>query len=339
MTPNLIEQTMDYERGGTQKDVYTKDEVVVVPCPLCGVAGEAEQERLFTEHGNVGIVRCKSCSLMYTSPRIKAPEEVYWGSTDKYLEEARVIFKGLKPHHRDVNYEEELDQIAKYKPSGRFLDVGCNMGFLLRKVKERGWEAVGVEPSPSLSKLATDAWKVKVHNCFLDKMPKEETGAFDVVALSDVFEHITEPQPFLKQVKRLMKDDGILYVKVPNGRFSLFKQRVTERLGRKPAAGIWDSYEHVVHYTDETIRKMLEKCGFDVIEVTFGRPVNTPVWQLHIGRYYLNPTPWYLDWKRHIGRMSFFYAGFAERLLRGGGVGHLPQNLVVLARKRANGGS
>jgi len=287
------------------------------------------------EHGTIGVVRCLDCSLIYASPRLKAPEQLYWGDALKFFEEGRVIFKGHAPHHRDANYDEELALIRKYKPSGRFLDVGCNMGFLLRKVREGGWEAVGVEPSPSLAKLAREQWKLPIHNCFLDKLPIEEAGTFDVVALSDVFEHVTMPLRFLKDVQRLMKDDGIVYIKVPNARFSQFKQRMLERMGRKFAAGVWDSDEHVVHYTDDTIRTMLGKVGFDVVEVTFGKPVNAPVWHEYVGHYYLNPTPWYLDWKRVVGRTAFYYASFPERLLRGGKVGVLAHNLVVIARKRS----
>jgi SAM-dependent methyltransferase len=331
MATLIHESSEHYERGGTQKDHYAADEVIEVPCPYCG---SARRERLFTEHGSVGVSRCTDCTLMYTSPRIKSPEQVYWGDADKYAAEARLVFAGTAPHHRDVNYDEELRLVRKYKPSGRFLDVGCNMGFLLRKVREMGWDAVGVEPSPSLSKLATEKWHIKVHNCFLHEMPESERHSFDVVAFSDVFEHITEPLPFLDAASRMLKDDGIVFIKVPNGRFSLFKQRMAERLGKKPSAGIWDSYEHVVHYTDETIKKMLEKGGFDVVTTTFGRPVHTPVWHDHVGHFYIHPSPWYFDWKRHLGREAFYFASFPERILRGGRVGALPQNLVVIARKR-----
>jgi SAM-dependent methyltransferase len=325
------ESITNYERGGTQKDTYSPDEVVEVQCPYCA---SERRERLMTEFGSVGIVRCEDCDLMYTSPRIKAPEAVYWGDTAKYEEEARLIFKGLAAHHRDENYLEELRLVKRYKPSGRFLDVGCNMGFLLRKAKEMAcWDVAGVEPSPSSSRLAREKWGVKIYNCFLHELPKEDLQSFDIVALSDVFEHVTEPLPFLEHAKRAMKDDGIMYAKVPNGRFSLFKQRVIEKLGKRPRAGIWDSYEHVVHYTDKTLRRMLEKAGFEILELTFAKPVQTPVWHDLVGHYDQYPRPWYLDWRRHLGRAALYYAGFPERLVRSGGIGVLPPNLVAVARK------
>jgi hypothetical protein len=160
----LIQESMAYERGGTQKDTYAPDEVVEVSCPLCG--GDA-RDRIATEHGAVGISRCLDCSLLYTSPRVKSPEQVYWGDADAYAEEARLIYDGKAPHHRDPNYLEELRLIKRFQPAGRFLDVGCNMGMLLRHARAMGWDAVGVEPSPSVAKLAVDRLGLTVHNCLL----------------------------------------------------------------------------------------------------------------------------------------------------------------------------
>jgi 2-polyprenyl-3-methyl-5-hydroxy-6-metoxy-1,4-benzoquinol methylase len=327
----LIQESTDYERGGTQKDRYEADDVVAVPCPLCG---SDDGERIYAEYGAIGICRCRQCSLLYVSPRLKAPEQIYWGDVDKYLEESRLIFDGKKPHHRDPNYIEELDTIARFKPEGRFLDVGCNMGMLLRHIKQRKWTAVGVDPSPSLTKIAREWQGVQVYNCFLNELPASEERSFDVVALSDVFEHIAEPLPFLADVGRFLRDDGVLYVKVPNGAWNLFKQRALAAMGRRPARGIWDSYEHVVHYTHATLRKMLEKGGFEVIEMSIGKPIQIPSWHLYVGHYYQYPSPWTMDWKRHLGRSVFYWLSRIERLVRLGSIGAFAPNLVAVARKR-----
>ncbi len=325
----LIQESLDYQRGGTQKDTYSADEVLEVPCPFCG---SVDRERLATEHGAVGISRCRACSLIYASPRVKAPEQVYWGDAEAYAEEARLIFEGKATHHRDPNYLEELALIKRYQPSGRFLDVGCNMGMLLRHVKQMGWEAVGVEPSPSVAKLATERLGLSVYNGFLRDLPKAEEGRFDVIAMSDVLEHVCEPVPFLLDAARLLARQGLLYVKVPNGRWNLFKQRVLGVLGRRPSQGVWDSYEHVVHYTDQTLARMLRRAGFEPFLVTIASPVQLPVWERHVGRYYLHPSPWVLDWPRYVGRTVFYRLSWIERALRVGSIGWLAPDIVMLAR-------
>jgi SAM-dependent methyltransferase len=328
---SLIKETQDYQRGGTQKDVYGEADVVLVPCPLCG---SDQRTEVFREHGALVVSQCHDCSLLYTSTRIKAPEQVYWGDADAYLEEARLIFEGKKPHHRDPNYLEELELIKRYKPTGRFLDVGCNMGMLLRHVRKMGWTGVGVEPSPTLASLAIGRLGLDVYNCFLSDLPDKELESFDVVALSDVFEHITEPIDFLRQAGRYLAPDGILYIKVPNASWNMFKQKALKLFGKAPKQGVWDSYEHVVHYTDATLTKMLDRAGFDVVQITIGTPIQVPVWHQYVGHYYLYPSPWRLDWKRNLGRSGFYWLSWLERACRLGSVGWFAPNVVAVARKR-----
>ena len=327
----LIQESQDYIRGGTQKDTYTPREVVSGPCPFC--AGD-RRERLYTEHGAIGISRCLDCSLIYACPRVRLPEQVYWGDGRIYEEEARLIFEGRAAHHRDPNYLEELCLIRRWKPAGRFLDVGCNMGMLLRLAKQMGWDVVGVEPSPSLSKIARERNGLQIYNCSLGELPKSEEGAFDVIALSDVLEHIPDPLPFLSEASRFLADDGVLYVKVPNGNWNLFKQWTLGLMGRRPQQGIWDSYEHVVHYTDRTLRRMLRKAGFHPFKITIGRAIQTPAWHEYVGHYYQYPTPWVLDWKRQLGRDLFWAVSWPERFARGGSIGFFAPNIVLLASRR-----
>jgi 2-polyprenyl-3-methyl-5-hydroxy-6-metoxy-1,4-benzoquinol methylase len=172
------------------------------------------------------------------------------------------------------------------------------MGMLLRLAYERGWAGVGVEPSPSLAGLAREHFGLEVLNLFLGDVPASHNESYDVVALSDVFEHVSEPVEMLSDVARLLKPDGLLYVKVPNALFNIFKQRVSKIRGRVTQHGVWDSYEHVVHYTDSTLRRMLRKGGFRVLELHTAQPVQIPVWHHHVGHYFQYPSPVALDWRR-----------------------------------------
>jgi SAM-dependent methyltransferase len=329
----LVAETQDYIHGGTQKDEYTADEVINVSCPLCG---SDEPVSMYVEHLVIGVSRCLECGLIYTNPRLPEPEQVYWGDASVYYEEARLIFEGKATHHRDRNYLGEIKSIERHRRSGRFLDVGCNMGMLLRLAMRRGWDVVGVEPSPSLASLARKHG-FEVYNCFLHEVPNHENASFDVVALSDVFEHIAEPIPFLREAARLLKDDGILYVKVPNANWNIFKQKILELMGRRPSQGLWDAYEHVVHYTEGTLKGMLLKGGFRVVQISTEAPVHTPNWHEFVGHYYQYPTPWFMDIRRKVVREVSYRLSGIERLIRFGSLGYLAQNIVGIAVKSQAG--
>ncbi len=326
----LIAECQDYIRGGKQKKEYARDEVVEVACPLCR---SERREPLYTEHGAIGVSRCLACALIYTSPRLRAPEQVYCGDAALYYEEARLIFDGKTGHHRDPNYLAEIQTLEQYKKIGKILDVGCNMGMLLRLAMKRGWNCVGLEPSPSLAELAKKHG-FPVWNHFLHDVPESENESFDAVAFSDVFEHITEPLPFLQHAARLLKSDGVLYVRVPNAMWNIFKQRMLAVVGKHPRQGLWDAYEHVVHYTDQTLRAMLTKSGFRILKLSTEAPIQTPNWHEHVGHYYQYPTPWFMDIKRKAIRTLFYRVSGFERLLRLGSLGYLAQNVVAVARKR-----
>ncbi len=319
----------DYERGGRQQAIYSDEDVETAVCPLCD---EPRQDRLYTERGVLGVVKCPSCELIYVSPRLQNPEHVYWGEAEKYTEEARLIFAGRAAHHRDLNYLHDLAIIERYKPTGHFLDIGTNMGFFLRHTRNRSWTAIGVEPSVSLAELARKHFDLDVRTCFLQDA-KFPNGHFDVVTMTDVFEHISHPRAMLSEIRRVLKSDGILFIKVPNGLFNVLKLRVLRRLGRLGMLDIFDSYEHVVHYSSSTLRKMLESEGFKVRKQLIAPPIQIPVWHHFVGQYYQYPSPWALDWKRQTARTITYYASRLESLAMGGKVGSLAPNIVVVAEK------
>lgn len=321
--------SMDYEKGGLQKELYTEDEVVKRNCPLCNSVGYSD---IYQERGVIGIVGCKNCGLIYTNPMVKKSERNYWGDEKKYYEEARLIFIGLAKHHRDPNYLEDLKIIESLKPDGNFLDIGTNMGFFLRHTQGKKWSVFGVEPSPALSEIARKYFKLNVKTVYLEEAGFKD-AFFDIVTMIDVFEHIAEPKKILLEIAKVLKNNGLLFIKVPNAKFSLLKLWLTKKAKKLKDYDIFDSYEHLAHYTHETLKKMLQDCGFEVKKVIIGRPIQPPTWHKYVGYYYQYPSPWILDAKNRILRILFYWLAKIERLLRLGNIGYLAPNIIVIARK------
>lgn len=321
--------TADYIHGGTQKDRYTEHDVDWCGCPLCQ---NSKSEMIYQERGALGISRCSECGLVFTNPRLKNPEQVYWGQTEHYLAEARLIFTGLKKHHRDINYRHDLELIRRTKPTGRFLDVGTNMGFFLRLARDMGYDTLGIEPSASLSALAREYFKLDIMTEFLEKADLPAESA-DIISMTDVFEHIPNPGTLLIAAKRLLKKDGILFIKVPNVNYSLLKLRLLKMLGRTGSYDIFDSYEHVVHYNFKTLKKMLDQNGFQLINHSIDLPIQLPVWHHYVGHYYQYETPFLLDWKHQSARWIFHVLAVIEFTLRFKQDSIFSANISVIACK------
>jgi SAM-dependent methyltransferase len=251
------------------KNDYAPDEIERVLCPLCG----GDETRFIAKEWSLGIEQCTDCDLVFVNPRIKDPEKNYWFDEESVLRKYASVFAG-GPHDRDRNYSEHGALLRRLKPRGRLLDVGTHCGFFLRVLKEGEWELHGIEPSPVGAKLARERFGLNVKEGYLEA-GGFEPRTFDIVTVLDVIEHVTNPLDFLGAAYDVLKVDGILLVKTPNLNWIRLKHRVRSLGLRKNFSGVFDSREHVVQYSQESLAKMLSVAGFDVEFFYVPLPVQT----------------------------------------------------------------
>lgn len=132
----------------------------------------------------------------------------------------------------------------------------------------------------------------------------------------------------------MLKKDGILFIKVPNGKYNMLKLWLAKAAGKVKDYDIFDSYEHVTHFTYETLKRMLEECGFKVAKSHIGKPIQIPVWHKYVGHYYQYPSPWFLDWKNCTMRSLFYWISKVERVLKFGNIGYFAPNIIMIAERR-----
>lgn len=316
-----------YIHGGIQKDTYDINEVENCLCYLCN---SDDYNIIHKERGNLRIVKCNNCNLIYTNPRVKSANTNYFGDINIYYDEARLIFKNIKKHHRDRNYEFELKEIKKFKSQGSLLDIGTNMGFFLRKAREFGYKVQGIEPSPTLSKIATDNFNLDVKNNYFEEV-NIAPASYDIITMIDVFEHVTNPNALLSKAYQVLKDDGILCIKVPNGNYNFLKLKLAKLLNKESQHDLFNSYEHVIHYTPNTMKVILAKNGFRIKKLCIPLPIHPPVWANLVGHYYQYPSPFILDWKRITLRNLFYFIGEIENFC--GLESHFAPDLMFIIEK------
>ncbi len=111
-----------------------------------------------------------------------------------------------------------FEMLAKVLADAKFVvDVGSNDGILLKPLKEAGVQAIGVEPSINVSKIANDCGLTTICS-FFDASTAAQIertyGKPDVIVASSVFTHLEDPHEFIEAVRSLLAEDGRFVIEV-----------------------------------------------------------------------------------------------------------------------------
>ena len=200
------------------------------------------------------IVRCRRCGhrQVHPMPAVQATAQGYAEAESlDYVEEER----GQRATARRW-----LAELETYAPRrGRLLDLGCWVGYLVSEAERRGWEATGVEPSDFASRFAREQLGLNVitADLFTSGLPSAD---FDLVTMNDVIEHLITPAAALDRVRSLLRPGGLLALQLPDAGSS-----VARVMGRR-----WWSVipTHVQYFTRGSIGTLLERRGFEVLEIS-----------------------------------------------------------------------
>jgi SAM-dependent methyltransferase len=166
------------------------------------------------------------------------------------------------PDSRIQIFGRTLDELERWTPRGRLLDVGCGRGELLEAARRRGWEAVGIDPSEQAAAEARELFGIElVRDEFRAGLVPD--ASFDAVVLHHAIEHVPNPRETLEAARDALRPGGVLHVATSNVR------TVDSLLDREIRVGIFDPPRHRYAFSDRTLKRLVERCGFEVV---FCRP-------------------------------------------------------------------
>ena len=234
-----------------------------IDCPIC----ERDETELLFNKDSLSVVACKTCRLRYVNPRVDR-QTLEEGYSEAYYPPDKV--ERIRTDSMEwLQMSERLTELEKqHHGKGRLLDVGCGIGTFLHLARERGWESYGVDPSKSGSDFAQEVHKLDVQcgDLFDADFP---SAHFDAITLYHVLEHISELNPFLSELRRILKPAGsekkasTLVIEVPNG----------EGLQSRLQKADWPyvhPHDHLYYFSAHSLPKLLRKHGFR--NITLGKP-------------------------------------------------------------------
>jgi 2-polyprenyl-3-methyl-5-hydroxy-6-metoxy-1,4-benzoquinol methylase len=221
----------------------------VKACPLCGSAESSLFDRRSFHQQDITNRLCKSCGLVYQSPRMSEAELEGF-----YQAEYRRQYQGREdPVQKDVFVQRRRAEAAlefvhtRIQGISRHLDIGCSAGLLLQRFQRTyTCQPYGVEPGTAYREYARQQGLVVYAS--LEQLSAETQGVFDFVSMMHVLEHVPDPVSYLVWLREKYLDRaGWLLLEVPN----LFGH---------------DSFEtaHLVSFSPHTLAQAVQKAGFAV---------------------------------------------------------------------------
>jgi len=233
-------------------------------CPVCNKTEFTEfidcvdytvSQDMFT------IVECKECNFHFTNP-IPVIEEIgeYYKS-ESYVSHSSTN-KGLinKIYQRVRNYtlKQKVKLITRHSIGKNHLDIGAGTGHFINATTLSGFRSVGLEPDEDARKLAGDTHNVNIQP--LENLYSIAEKSIDVITMWHVLEHVYDLQKDLIQIEKILKDDGVMVVAVPN-------MNSFDAVHYKEYWAAYDLPIHLYHFTPNDIDRLFCKFNMEVVEI------------------------------------------------------------------------
>ena len=214
------------------------------------------------------VVACEHCGFTHVLP-LPTPESLQRTYAEEYYESEKptyLVHASEDEAWAALGYDDRLDAMSAELPPARrrLLEIGSGPGLFLARAVEKGWTAMGVEPSRQAASFAR-ARGLSIHHGFFDdglRVELSRTEApFDALHLMNVLEHVPDPAALIDSAAQLLAPDAVVCIGVPNDFNPL--QRLLQV--RRNMAPWWLAPPHHLNYFNfETLERLVRRLGLDV---------------------------------------------------------------------------
>ncbi|MGV6860797.1 MAG: class I SAM-dependent methyltransferase [Putridiphycobacter sp.] len=238
--------------------------VNIESCPVCG--GKSFDPFLTCKdytvsQKNFNIVTCEACQFHFTNPIPSINEIGEYYKSESYVSHSSTN-KGLinKIYQRVRKYtlKQKVKLVAAESKGKNHLDIGAATGHFLNATKNAGFNAKGLEPDADARNLAKELFNVNIAP--IEDLYKLEENSQDVITMWHVLEHVYHLRDDIHQINKLLKDDGVLIVAVPN----------MSSFDAKKYKAHWAAYDvpiHLYHFQPKDIKHLFEQYDMRVDKI------------------------------------------------------------------------
>lgn len=242
----------------------------------------------FTQDYITAIVSCTDCGLLYRNPRPRAAAVTKAYAKEQY-EDAYMAAEFETQRAWARSKIPEFDAYLrkqKRQTRPRILEIGSFVGGFLMEGRDRGWDMLGVDPGRDVASFCR-RHGLEVLEGTLEEV-KLPPASFDAVVVWNTFDQLPHPHQFLEQAVALLRQGGLLVLRVPNGACFEEAMGLRARLPatlRQPldvalACNNLLTFPYLYGYSPRQLQRLTDALGFQTLGCHFDQVVSTPPGQL-----------------------------------------------------------
>lgn len=212
------------------------------------------------DDGRPDLARCANCGFV-TLRGGADPERVSSLYGEDYFHGAEYADYVRDRPALQRNFRERVKTVLRYCGGGTLLEIGCAYGFFLDLVRDR-FDCLGYDRVETAVAYANDVLGLRAECKDFLAADAIAAGSLDVVTMWDVIEHLEQPERYLEKAGSLLKEGGYLFL--TTGDIDSWNAR-----WRRSQWRLIKIKSHLHFFSRDTIRRLLERQGFEVVEVSY----------------------------------------------------------------------
>ncbi len=242
-------------------------------CKLCGgvatsrhTAQPGYREGMFFE-----VLHCTGCDASFVDPMLVDPsiyDAIYSHAHsipgyDRYSRYAREVAEAEEPLAHLAEAEDDYWSIRAslegLSPAAAIIEIGSGLGYLTYALRKAGFDAIGMDISGVAVASATARFGPFYQEADLQDWSVRCAGAYDLVIMSELIEHVPDPAAMLQMAAQLLKPGGRLVITTPNK-------------SNYPDWVLWETEAPPIHlwwFSETSMRVLAQQTGLEVSFVDF----------------------------------------------------------------------
>ncbi len=236
---------------------------------FCRLPGKFDATGLLTKKDDVRYQQCLDCGTIQQNPvpdpnQLSGLVSAEYASSTQRLQDSVSTSATLAPQHEFI-----ANVIRDYGIREHVLDIGAGTGNLCALLLARNIQCRGIELSPQLVVYAREkGLPVELGNV----MDMDGENIYSAITMSHVFEHLSDPEGAMIQIRSLLKPGGLFLSVQPTAGMTNFLSRLLRLNNLHHQSNFRLSYLnlnawHIAIFSIKGMKELANRCGFEVVKV------------------------------------------------------------------------